>query len=72
MPEVSRTVLQSSEPAQRKEGPTEKKKKEKIILPLFGNLVNIQSMFKKHCSTSRLFRVLYLLGSANINKGDEF
>lgn len=46
MPEVSHTVLRSSEPAERK-GHTEEKKREKIILPLLGNLVNIQSMLKK-------------------------
>lgn len=71
MPEVSRTVLQSSEPAERKEEPTEKKR-EKIILPLFGNVVTIQSMLKKASTISRIFIVLYLLDSATIIKADEF
>lgn len=71
MPEVSRTVLRSSEPAERK-GHTEEKKREKIILTLLGNLVNIQSMLKKASSISRLFIVLYLLDSAAINKAGDF
>lgn len=72
MPGVSHTVLQSSEPAEREEEPTGKKKRQKITLSLFGNLVNIKSMLKKASSTSRIFRVLYLLDSATINKEDEF
>lgn len=70
MLEVYRTVPQWIEPAEIKAEPTKKNKREKINLPQFGKLVGIENTLKKDRSTSRIFRILYLLDSATINTAD--